>query len=356
VECPTAAAASGGVCAVLRRAAIVVALTSLLMCFSASATPPGRNGKIAFSRYRFVNSPLRQEIWVAQPDGGGARRLTVAPANYLDSEPDSSPDGRTIAFNRCAPSKRGAGEGRCTIWTVRSSGSGLQQLSPCRTAATNLRACPDQNHPDYSPDGRELAFAVYTGVPGFCIADTALVHTRCHYPFGRRSDAPDIGSVEWSPSGNELALTVQNDNGKHFKPIGASAVFVIGRNGSGLRRLTPWRLPVGGGVDWSPDGSRVLFQSLTAHYEIPGGEIGDLYTITVAGSKLQRLTHAGAGVAVGSFSPDGTRIVYATTAGAQRNGGGQTYPDVVTIPAQGGAVEHVTHTRNVEGAPDWGTG
>jgi TolB protein len=341
---------------VLRRAAVLLALASLLVCASASATPPGRNGEIAFSRYRFVNSPQRQEIWISQPDGSGARRLTVAPANYLDSEPDWSPDHGTIAFNRCAPSKGRAGEGRCTIWTVRSSGGGPQQLSPCRPAATNARACPDQNRPDYSPDGKELAFAAYTGVPGLCIADVALRHTRCFYPFGRRSGVPDIGSVEWSPSGTELALTVQNDNGKQFKPVGGSAVFVIGRDGGGLRRLTPWRLPVGDGVDWSPDGSRILFQSLTAHYEIPGGAIGDLYTVTVSGSRLRRITHAGAGLVVGSFSPDGTRIVYATTAGAQPNAGGQTYPDVVTIAARGGAVEHVTQTQNVEGAPDWGAG
>jgi TolB protein len=342
--------------AVLRLAAAAAGLASLLVCAAASATPPGRNGEIAFSRYRFVNSPQREEIWVAQADGSGARRLTTAPANYLDSAPDWSPDHTTIVFNRCAPLHGKVDEGRCTIWTVSSSGSGLRQLSPCRPTATNFRTCPDQNHPDYSPDGRELAFAAYTGVPGFCIADVTLEHTRCFYPFGRRRDAPDIGAVEWSPSGRQLALTVTNDNGKHFKPVGGGAVFVIERDGGGLRRLSPWRLHVGQGIDWSPDGSRVLFQSLVAHYEIPGGEIGDLYTVTVAGSKLQRITHAGEGVVLGSFSPDGARIVFATTAGAQPNGGGQTYPDIETIAADGGSVEHVTRTRNVEGGPDWGAG
>ncbi len=333
----------------------MLALGSLILCASADATTPGRNGEIAFSRYRFVNSPLRQEIWVAQPDGSGVHRLTVAPANYLDSEPDWSPDGGTIAFNRCAPLHGNAGEGRCTIWIVRSSGAGLRQLSPCGASATNFGSCPDQNHPSYSPNGKELAFAAYTGVPGFCIAPTTLAHTRCFYPFGHRHDAPDIDSVEWSPSGMELALTVRNDNGKHFKPVGGSAIFVIGRDGSRLRRLTPWRLHAGEGVDWAPDGSRILFQSLTAHYEVPGGEIGDLYTVSLADSKLQRLTHANDGVLVGSFSPDGTRIVYATTDGAVPNLGGQTYPDVVTIAAHGGAVVQVTHTKNVEGPPDWGT-
>ena len=326
----------------------LLVLASLVFCVTASATAPGQNGEIAFSRYRFVNSPLRQEIWVAQPDGSAARRLTVAPANYLDSEPDWSPDHTTIAFNRCAPLHGHAGEGRCTIWIVRSTGGGLRQLSSCRPAATNYAACPDQNHPDYSPDGKELAFATYTGAAGFCIAGAELDRTHCFYPFGRRKDAPNIGEVAWSPSGQQLALTAH-------KAAGRSAVFVIGRDGRGLRRLTPWRLPIGDPIDWSPDGSRILFESLVAHYEIPGGEIGDLYTVTVHGSKLQRLTHAGAGVVLGSFSPDGTRIVYATTAGATGTGAGQTYPDIVSIPAGGGAAEHVTKTRNVEGAPDWGS-
>ena len=41
----------------------------------AHATTPGTNGLIAFTRYRLQNNPLWSEIFVADPDGRGERRL-----------------------------------------------------------------------------------------------------------------------------------------------------------------------------------------------------------------------------------------------------------------------------------------
>ena len=54
----------------------------------------GPSGRIAFSRYRFVDNPLRREIWVSKVDGTGPRRLSHAPANYLDSSPSWHPTDR----------------------------------------------------------------------------------------------------------------------------------------------------------------------------------------------------------------------------------------------------------------------
>ena len=330
-------------------------LLAALVIPAAARTAAPTKGEIAYSRYRFVNSPLREEIWIARPDGGDARRVTTAPANYLDGEPDWSPDGSTLVFNRCAPRNGAAGDGRCTVWSVRRDGSDLRQLSPCGANARNLAACPDENHPAFAPDGRRIAFALYDGVPGFGIGDSRLRNVRTFFPFGHVHGAPDIDAVAWSPRGDRLVFTVHNDGSRRFKPVDGRAVFVMSANGTGLRRVTPWRLQADGPLDWSPDGTRILFATITADANIPGGTIGELYTISPDGSALHRLTHlAGAGVGLGSFSPDGRSVVYATTAAATANPVGEYFPDVVTIPAGGGAASHVTRTKNAEGSPDWG--
>src|SRR5690242_18840871 len=106
-----------------RRAALLISVVVLGAAAAGLAMAMGQanaqptNGLIAFARYRFVNSPLRREIWVANPDGTGQRRLTHVRPNYLDSNPVWAPDGSRILFTRCAPRNGVASDGRCTIWS-----------------------------------------------------------------------------------------------------------------------------------------------------------------------------------------------------------------------------------------------
>ena len=83
-------------------AVLAGALCAVLLPGLSHATPPGKNGEIAFARYRFVNSPLRREIWVAEPDGSRPRRISHVRANYLDS----IPAGRPTAPECCSRAAR----------------------------------------------------------------------------------------------------------------------------------------------------------------------------------------------------------------------------------------------------------
>src|SRR5579859_2061258 len=100
-------------------AVVVVAAGLGIMSALAHATGPGKNGRIAFERFRFSDKPLWAEIWVANIDGTGERKVSHAPRGYLDRAPDWAPNGSRIAFQRCAPN-----DGRCTIWVVKPDGSG----------------------------------------------------------------------------------------------------------------------------------------------------------------------------------------------------------------------------------------
>ncbi|PWU22998.1 MAG: hypothetical protein C5B48_09380, partial [Candidatus Rokuibacteriota bacterium] len=98
----------------------------------AGATGPGQNGQIAYSRFRYGSNPLREEIVVANADGTHARRITSTPANYLDEQPDWSPDRERIAFERC-PSDA-VTNGVCRVLVVNANGGVLHQVGPgCTT-------------------------------------------------------------------------------------------------------------------------------------------------------------------------------------------------------------------------------
>jgi TolB protein len=298
---------------------------------------------------------------VTNPDGTGERKVSHAPRGYLDRGPDWSPDGTRIVFRRCSPNYD-----RCAIWTVKPDGSDETMLSPSCPKATHPGSplCPDDDSPAYSPNGREVAFTRYAGprANGLMVADTALRHVRRVFWFGARPGTPDISSPAWSPDGKQIAFVVRNFNGPRYKPVNGIAIYIVNVDGTGLRRLTPWKIRAGAGPeapDWSPDGSRILFRSQPLVDDDSGG---NLYTIRPDGARLRQLTHfspypTGPGdLRAGSFSPDGSSILFATTHGAFEDPPGNNAPDVFVMSADGTDVRPVTRTREWDLDPDWGPG
>src|SRR5436305_12324821 len=111
------------------------------------ATAPAGNGPIAFQRYLFQNHPLQADIFVANADGSGERRITRAPRGRIDDLPDWSADGKRIVFQR-GPSV----DGPWTLWTVNADGSEAKRLSPARGR------CLDESSASLPPDGAQIAF------------------------------------------------------------------------------------------------------------------------------------------------------------------------------------------------------
>jgi hypothetical protein len=109
---------------ILLACGLAAALTLGALTTLAHATTPGKNGLIAFTRYRLQNNPLWSEIFVANPDGTGARKISHSPTAVEDDQAHWSPDGKWIVFDRCTSS------GPCSIWLVRPDGSGQHRLSP----------------------------------------------------------------------------------------------------------------------------------------------------------------------------------------------------------------------------------
>jgi TolB protein len=321
-------------------AAAAAVLAALVFATAAGSAPAGHNGQIVFRRY--VDDKGTSALFVINPDGTGERQLTHPATGVADNHPSWSPDGSRVAFERC-------GKNRCATATIAADGTDRRPLgAPCRHGATPTRSCDERGAPAWSPDGRSIVFNRAYGpiehdtikYSGLAITDPAGGHLRnlvISKPY-----AGDLRDAAWSPDGTRLVLTVSNT--ARAKPANGMALFLINRNGTGLHRLTPWKLR-GDQGSWSPDGQRIVFHSTRADDETFGGGI---YTIRPDGSQLTQLIAPRRHKLLlrPSFSPDGTSITFARS-------GVKDAADIAIASADGSNPRSVTRTAEWDSSPDW---
>ena len=314
-----------------------VALAAAVVTAVASATAPGKNGRIAFRRY-FNDDHSWGAVFTIDASGTGQRQVTHPPKGVVDDQPDWAPDGSRIAFSRC-PKKP---EGPCAIYTVHPDGSGLTRVSkPCPPSG-RIPPCTDDYVASFSPDGKELVFKQFSGQKNgrgqnIVIADVSTGEQHVAV-WGTKSYTQF--DPQFSPGGKQLVFTHVVEPSESQR-----ALFIASVDGTHSRRVTPWSLHAGDNPDWSPDGKWILFRS----YEDVDNKQSQIYLIHPDGSGLKQLTHfkKGAIVTSSSFSPDGKRIVFATT-----GLGGNA--DLFVMRPDGSGMHPITRTKLWDSAPDWG--
>src|SRR5262249_39858853 len=201
------------------------------------------------------------------------KRVTHPGPRVIDLEPDWSPSGTRITFERQVPCPAGGPrdgiDNTCDrIYTSSGTGKGLKSLVPCNFKVDpNSMAgkpgidCVGVDQPAWSPDEKKLAFRYalvdrsYNGslnVDGgiwIVNADGSGLHQVTQQTPGT---AWDYGP-QWSPDGTKLVFYRA-----HLK-IEADAVFTVNADGTGEFQVTPWVLNAGNSPDWSPDGQWLLF-------------------------------------------------------------------------------------------------
>jgi TolB protein len=272
---------------------------------SAMATFPGRNGPITFERR---DADGFTQIWTARSDLTHERQLTAVPMRDSD-QPMWSPDESRIAFDSDRADPDLSDDVVINdIFTMRSDGSGLRKL----TNSIGLNGAPA-----YSPDGKLIAFEgnvldvpSRAGIFVMNAADGSHVRRVTTVP----ADGLGDSSPRFSPDGKRLVFTRFRDG--FTKPNGdvvewGSALHTVKLDGSGLRRITPWELRAGTVADWSPDGTKLVFEVA----DVTDGR-QDAWMVGSDGRGLRNLTKASAvpgsvfeGFADPVWSPDGRLIL-----------------------------------------------
>lgn len=226
--------------------------------------------------------------------------------------PRWSPDGTQIAFVAFSGA---TGQ----VSTMDADGGNVQRLT---NGATWVAA------PTWSPDGRKIAFLARQEVIGLYVMDWDGRNIRL------LTNAPDpeghpglhFGSpvgVDWSPDGTTLLFNVHDAKT-------AGNIWAIDSDGRNPRNLTE------GGLDsceaWSPDGRKILFAKR--------GQDPGLYTMEPDGRNRTQVLVPALGLCP-RWSPSGQEIIFVMNR------------DFHIVGAQGENLRRLVELPGDEGRPDW---
>jgi len=188
--------------------------------------------------------------------------------------------------------------GDTVIFTANPDGSHRRRLLPGFTAES----------PHWSPDGTHIAVASSLGLP--CCD---------FFPYSAVIVNPDTGAYKalpmlsqhvitfctiWSPNGKRLACNGGNDN-----DLSVDGIYTIrSSDGGGLRRITDANGGSDVPIDYSPDGSKLVYGHMGPFNTCDTHSA--LWVVNVDGTNAHQVTPDGFCDDDGSWSPDGTRIAF----------------------------------------------
>jgi Tol biopolymer transport system component len=197
-----------------------------------------RSNLIAFTG---ISADGSSATWVINSDGTGAHALSAAGLSDRMFYPSWYPDGARLV----------AMDGRnLVIKRVDLAGAAAVAITSRAQVLTGM--------PSVSPDGKWVAFAGQknNGQPYdqeqnviWLLSDGGAINTLEANPVQGRAPV-------WSPDGTHVAF--ESDRGS---ADGRYAIFVIGRDGTGLMQVTDYALNANHPV-WSADGRRMVFRNV----------------------------------------------------------------------------------------------
>jgi hypothetical protein len=284
-------------------------LCAALLAAPAEGAFPGKNGKILYDAPGPNASQNYQSLRAINPDGTGVTTVT----DFAFDEGAWSPSGTKIAFECgamiCAVDPDGSNE---EFWY--DNGATMPSL-------------------DWSPDESRLVLTALS--ENFDHPDLFWVTTGPSPGDGFGLDSDVSGGAPWSPDGSQIAF-------RDGWPTSIGGIQIISPDGSGLATVPNTQAARAGfgGLDWSPDAQRLVFDG-----EQDG--IRGLFTIKLDGTALTRITTAPSGSRDSSpaWSPDGLRIAFIRG----------TYPntELFVVDATGGTSTPLTAAGTGVTNPDW---
>ncbi len=265
-------------------------------------SPDGRTVAYVVSSLSDDRLAYQTDVWLVPVAGGPALRLTTSPA--ADEHPRWSPDGGTIAFlsdrpRPGAPTGEAAkdDEGKRQIWLIHPDGGEAWVLSSAKGGVVDF---------EWSRDGKRIAFLAS--------------EPRSEAERKKEKDKDDA----WTPSDRY-----------HWDRL-----WVMDVASGGAKQLTSGDNEVGG-FSFSPDG-RTLAVAIQPTPLIPDLFNSDLYTVSADGGPLKPLVKRKGLDNAPRWSPDGKWIAFTSQDG--RDDDWYTNNSICVVPASGGTPHSITRS------------
>jgi len=243
-----------------------------------AVSPDGRIAVVSVTRPDLDADEYAGQLWAAPTDGSApARPLT---SGHRDTAPAFSPDGRWLAYLSAEPG------GKPQVHLLPTAGGAARRLTEHKLGA---------GAPVWAPDSRRLAY-------------TARVPEE-----GRYGTVEGVGPEAEPPRLITTLKYRQDDLG--FVVDRRSHVFLLDLPADFEDDEAPLPEPVqvtGGEFDdtdvaWSPDGTRLAFVS-ERHERAERDVVSDVYVVGADGSGLRKVTASRSNCSHPAWSPDGGTI------------------------------------------------
>jgi Tol biopolymer transport system component len=285
----------------------LAALALLALAATSSAHPAAvrhpraGNGLIAFMRPGTVGE---YDLWVVRPSGTGLRRLTRSPREMSDYNPDWSPDGKHVLFER----RGGDGD---DLWTVEATSGRMTRITDCKGD------CWSDNEARWSSDGTQIAFGRATGPKSAQgPSQVAIYVVNADGSGARQLSHPPAGSEDhyptWAPDGKTVVFK------RDRSPYSQNRTKLTAIDVQTGAERTIYELPAwaaGAGTPYfSPSGDRIILSFWCIYGDdCPASSRSRrnarVATITPTGANL-RILPLKTPADSGNWSPDGTRVVF----------------------------------------------
>ena len=203
---------------------------------------------------------MRSHIWMVPAAGGAPRQFTFSERG--ENGPQWSPDGRSLAFL----SARGSStDSKTQIWILPMDGGEAYQLTTSKENVTGF---------EWAKDGSRIAFL----------------------------------SVDTLPKTDEAKATRRDDPQVFEENFRLSHAWVIDVATKRATEVAHGNLTVSGAPSWSPDGTRLAFQA--APTTMTRDSRSDIYVVTIADKSLTKITTKPEAGSPPAWSPDGKTIAF----------------------------------------------
>ena len=286
-----------------KRVPTVEDLMALKSAGSPRISPDGSKVAYTITETDFDQDAYVTQIWLADVASGQCLQLTRGKKS--SSGPDWSPDGRWLAFTSTRV------EDKPQIFVINPNAGEAIQLTKSETGVNNF---------DWSPDGKTIAFTA--------------------------TDPESKESKDRKDFYGDYEVVRKEYRFTHLWTIDVAEALKSPQLGKRRTSGKEWTV---NGFDWSPDGTKIGFTA-TVNSDLINSGTADVYVLDLAGDSVKRIVSQPGPDNIVAWSPDGRSILISSSMG-QANYFARN-SRLAVVPAGGGPVRSLTDAfdENVYGA------